>query len=269
MPFQPRGLAPALCRTLDDFLATHDTPALFRSYAWLNDTHAAGFPDILKLEIALRASDQGAGVSAQDARDVARWGALPGWSRVRLAGDAPYALPPLALRDLAGNTQPACDAAPEAAMRVLATNTVGIGPTYDSKVLRFACPEDHGAIDIGIVRVFGRGDPLFADAPKWLALKVTQARDLRWAIPEDQRGWLAEYASWIQILRYLAGRLNTLGVHCPHPPAFVEAGLRRSGEWFCADVEMVLFAHAVALRAERSRADFGDSVPHSEPSPLE
>jgi hypothetical protein len=32
---------------------------------------------------------------------------------------------------------------------------------------------------------------------------------------------------------------------------------------------MVLFAHATSLRNERSRADFGDSVPQSEPSPLE
>jgi hypothetical protein len=255
MPFQSRDLAPALCRKIDDFIAANDMPALYRSYSWGNDVHAEGFPDILKLETALRASDQGGGVSAQDAQDVARWGALPGWPRVRLAGDAVSALPPLTLRDPAGNTQPACDANPEAVMRLLATNTVGIGPAYDSKVLRFACPEDFGAIDTWVVRVFGRGDPLFASDGKWLSLKVTQDRDKRWGIPEDQRGWLAEYAHWIQILRYIAARLNAIGVACPHPPSFVRAGLRRPGEWFCADVEMVLSAHAHSLRTARDRQD--------------
>jgi hypothetical protein len=255
MPFQSRGLTPVLCRKIDDFIAANDMPALYRSYSWGNDVHAEGFPDILKLETALRASDQGGGVSAQDAQDVARWGALPGWPRVRLAGDAVSALPPLTLRDRAGNTQPACDANPEVVMRLLATNTVGIGPAYDSKVLRFACPEDFGAIDTWVVRVFGRGDPLFASDGKWLSLKVTQDRDKRWAIPEDQRGWLAEYAHWIQILRYIAARLNAIGVACPHPPSFVRAGLRRPGEWFCADVEMVLSAHAHSLRTARDRQD--------------
>jgi hypothetical protein len=255
MPFQSRDLAPALCRKIDDFIAANDMPALYRSYSWGNDAHAEGFPDILKLETALRASDQGSGVSAQDAQDVARWGALPGWPRVRLAGNAVSALPPLTLRDPAGNTQPPCDANPEAVMRLLATNTVGIGPAYDSKVLRFACPEDFGAIDTWLVRVFGRGDPLFASDGKWLSLKVTQDRDKRWGIPEDQRGWLAEYAHWIQILRYIAARLNAIGVACPHPPSFVRAGLRRPGEWFCADVEMVLSAHAHSLRAARERQD--------------
>jgi hypothetical protein len=255
MPFQSRGLTPVLCRKIDDFIAANDMPALYRSYSWGNDVHAEGFPDILKLETALRASDQGGGVSAQDAQDVARWGALPGWPRVRLAGDAVSALPPLTLRDRAGNTQPACDANPEVVMRLLATNTVGIGPAYDSKVLRFACPEDFGAIDTWVVRVFGRGDPLFASDGKWLSLKVTQDRDKRWAIPEDQRGWLAEYAHWIQILRYIAARLNAIGVACPHPPSFVRAGLRRPGEWFCADVEMVLSAHAHSLRTARDGQD--------------
>lgn len=255
MPFQARGLAPVLCGKLDDFIGTHDMAALYRSYAWGNDVHPEGFPDILKLETALRASDQGSGVSAQDAQDVARWGALPGWPRVRLAGNAVSALPPLTLRDDAGNTQPSCDATPEAAMRVLATNTVGIGPVYDSKILRFACPEDFGAIDTWVVRVFGRGDPLFASEGKWLGLKATQDRDKRWSIPEDQRGWLAEYAHWIQVLRYIAARLNALGIACPHPASFVRAGLRRPGEWFCADVEMVLSAYAHSLRTSRDRQD--------------
>jgi hypothetical protein len=35
----------------------------------------------------------------------------------------------------------------------------------------------------------------------------------------------------------------------------VRARLRRPGEWFCADVEMVLSAHAHSLRTARDRQD--------------
>jgi len=131
---------------------------------------------------------------------------------------------------------------PLAPVKKLQARTKQLGPTSLSKVLRFALPSEYGAIDTRIVRVVGRGD----DASKrqqWLDLK---ARDdgYGWYIPKAQGTWPGEYATWIDILRFLAAHLNEQGTECPHPPAFVDRGLRTRGVWYCADVEMALWSYA-------------------------
>lgn len=48
---------------------------------------------------------------------------------------------------------------PEETIRIVEWRVRGFGPTYASKLLRFAVPQVFGAIDIRLVRIFGRGDP--------------------------------------------------------------------------------------------------------------
>jgi hypothetical protein len=117
-----------------------------------------------------------------------------------------------------------------------------VGPTYASKVLRFALPKHYGAIDSRCVRVFGQGDPA-SKKQDWLELQASPSNKSRnrWGILESQAGWPQGYGVWLAILRHIA---STIAVPCPHPPIFAKEGLRRMGQWACADVEMALFTYA-------------------------
>jgi len=87
---------------------------------------------------------------------------------------------------------------------------LGLGPTYLSKVIRFALPEEYGAIDTRIVRVVGQGDPA-SRQHNWLALRVRND-GYGWYIPKVQVTWPNDYAKWINILRFLQVNLITLTI---------------------------------------------------------
>lgn len=239
MPFQLHGIDEALKENLKTVLETQNFPELYKSYSWNNDTYANGFPDIYCLETRLISDDQTDGISLADVKRVADWGKLrnPG----RIQGKA-IVLNPRSLHSANGFPISELDYEPLNPLMVLQKNIIqGIGPTYFSKILRFGLPNEYGAIDTRCVRVFGKGDTT-NKKHDWLNISARN-NGYGWYIPENQAGWPHEYAKWINILRYFSLALRDK-CSCPHPPNFVTAGLRESGVWGCADVEMALFASA-------------------------
>jgi hypothetical protein len=237
MPFLPQALAPALVTELQRFVDANSFVNLYQAYSWRNDTYEKGFPDIRALESRLAGADLIAGVTLDDVKGVVAWGALRNQGRV--AGQSVVA-PPYTFRTHTGAAQPALAHAPLAPLWAICERlTRGVGPTYLSKVLRFSLPQEYGAIDTRLVRVFGCGDP---DAHRydWLKLQASNS-GYGWYIAKNQRSWPDDYVSWVNILRYFA---SVLPANCPHPATFIANGLRKQGVWLCADVEMALFAYA-------------------------
>lgn len=236
MPFAPQSTNAALLAQLQVFSQGNNFPDLYRAYSWNNDTYSNGFPDIYSLESRLIGSDLTTGITLGDVKAVAVWGTMR--NQGRIAGPAVLS-PPNTLHTAAGHALPALAAQPLAPLKTIQAALRGIGPTYLSKVLRFALPQEYGAIDTRCVRVFGNGDPR-AHQHDWMSLRARND-GYGWYILRAQRQWPDEYAVWIDILRYIAMLLPS---NCPHPPAFVGSGLRQQGVWQCADVEMALFAYA-------------------------
>ena len=244
--FAHRGLSPTLISQLDDFLDKADFPSLYKSYDWENDNHRVGFPDIYCLELQLSTHAKSEGVTHDDIKDVACWGLNHrNLSRIKC-----HAHPPLERSLLYSQTgDPVLTLGDDPLKPVikLRCNTEQVGPTYLSKVLRFALPEQFGAIDTQVVRIFGEGD---TDSKRynWINLKVNNPGN--WGINAGQSAWPSEYGTWINILRYLARKLPK---DCPHPRNFVDSGLRTKGVWTCADVEMALFAYASAALKRKAQ----------------
>jgi len=241
MPFTSIGLPQTVIDEIDTFVAANDMSGLYRSYNWGNDNYPNGFPDILRLEQKLTAHDQGTGITLDDVKEIAEWGSMRNVGRV--AGPV-LALPALTLHIVPGVPQPSLYADPAGPFVPLA-RVNGIGPTYQSKVLRFGMPAEYGAIDTRCVRVFGQGDP-DVQRHNWLPLVAKNGkhggRATGWSIPEKQRHWPDAFELWINILRRIA---QVLPNNCPHPPGFIRSRLRTlGGAWACADVEMALFAYA-------------------------
>ena len=236
MPFQSQDLSSNLVQELDCFLKINNFPDLFRKYEWENDTHDKQFPDIYNLEVRLSKSDMEGGITLDNVRGVAEWGGLPNLGRIR--GNNIVA-PQNTFNVSSGGPIPNLASRPGIPIAII-SEVEGIGPTYQSKVLRFALAQEYGAIDTRCVRVFGQGSPA-TQKHEWLDLVATQGAPNRWSIPEVQQNWPAGYSVWINILRYLA---NNLPKNCPHTSNFVNGGLRKTGEWSCADVEMALFTYA-------------------------
>ena len=213
-------------------------PQLYRDYQWQNDSYAAGFPDILKLECQLRASDATTGIGSRDVQDISAWGRKPGRPKLRPGLLDPIMIPGL-FRTPQGASQPLLEHHPGMVLQPIAVRVEGLGPTYQSKALRFALPIEYGAIDTRCVDCFGAAalEPF-----QWLTIANRGGgAGQRRHIPDDGR-WPHQFEVWINILRYFANRLNGAGVACPHPDPFVDQGLRQRGEWACADVEMALFS---------------------------
>lgn len=137
-----------------------------------------------------------------------------------------------------GNHGWAIDKNPENIAQMLQDSTKQLGPTYVSKVLRFALPVHFGAIDTRCVRMFGEDSD-----HRWVSLKVVDYGYGPYIETASSR-WPRGYGTWINILRYFAHHLPT---NCPHPQNFVDSGLRTKGVWTCADVEMALFAYASSI----------------------
>lgn len=230
MPLSPLNLPAHLVAQLRAFFATFDFAAAYRSYDWGDDNWAAGFPVIATLERRFAAAPA---VGRPEIEAVTTWGRYRG----RWSVDAPFTLPLSAL---------VVHPYPDALVRVVREHTTGLGPTYASKIARFAQPAEFGAIDTRLVRVFGQGDAA-NQRHAWLPLRVTQYTTGRWAIqaPDWERG----YALWINVLRWFAQELSAAGVACPHPEGFLLAAGSPRGEWRVADVEMALFAWASGVIA--------------------
>lgn len=229
-----RNLKPSVKDCIDNLIEICDFAELYRTYAWKRDRWQSGFPDICRLEREIGDAARTGTLSEEHLKAIARWGGLPGIERIQAPAPIRIAL----FED--GDVARWVRENPENAIRVLGDQIRGFGPTYTSKLLRFAAPELFGAIDTRIVRVFGAGDTAHLHLLDLTATPV----DGRWAILSGQQGWPEEYGTWTAILTYAAAQLNALDQPCPHPEALINAGLRERGIWLNADVEMAFFNYA-------------------------
>jgi hypothetical protein len=223
-------------RLIENFLKTTDLPGFYRQYDWKNDHWHDGFREICALEKRISAAARAQSIARSHILSIAEWGGLPDTGRIRCYRD-PLVIP---LYDGSGIAA-AVKNDPVLAVRMIKQQTSGIGPTYISKVLRFAAPAVFGAIDSRLVRVLGTGDEK-SRTIQLLDLRAGQAAGGRWFIgPEN---WPDGYGTWIAILNDITATLNSTGIVCPHPDPFVSYGLRQRGIWLPADVEMALFSYA-------------------------
>lgn len=235
MPLSPTNLSQDLHSKLGDFVRNYDFIELYRKYSWGKDTWQNGFPNILQLEIKITKAAKNNLLKKEDVLSVAKWGNLR--NRQGVECSETVTLP------LFENEDPdkKIEEDPSSLIGILQGKIKGLGPTYLSKVLRFALPSEFGAIDTRIVRVVGMGDPK-SKQQSWLSLRVRNY-GYGWYIPKNQSAWPKEYSKWINILRFCAHFLNNSGTPCPHPESFLKNDLRRRGIWACADVEMALFSY--------------------------
>lgn len=236
MPFPPTNISSNLKSNLEDFVRNHDFVRLYKEYCWGIDTWQNGFPNILRLEIEINMTAKNNLLRRENILSVAEWGNLRNIQRVK----CPETLVLPLYKD--GHPNREIEENPLGPLLILQKNIEGLGPTYLSKVLRFALPSEFGAIDTRIVRVIGNGDP-GSKQQDWLSLKVRND-GYGWYIPKNQSAWPKEYFTWINILRFVAQFLNNSGKLCPLPEGFLGNGLRKQGIWVCADVEMALFSYA-------------------------
>lgn len=242
-PFKPNVIPNNLVQELESFLEHHNFAELYKAYLWKNDVHHAGFPDIFRLEYLLDIHQRVGGITADDVTEVAKWGGLNKINQIQCMG---LVLKPNTICSQGGSPYPQLKDNITSPLESLRKGIIkGIGPTYLSKVLRFICPQEYGAIDTRCVRVFGNGDE-DSKCHSWLNLYVRNYG--RWFIPEAQENWPNGYGRWIDILRFFAHRIPQ---DCPHPAPFVNQGLRSKNIWTCADVEMALFVYASSVLAKR------------------
>ncbi|WP_094227759.1 hypothetical protein [Methanolobus psychrotolerans] len=235
MTFEPKFLDKERVKRVDSFLDLVDIAEWYKNYSWNRDTWKSGFPEILKLEIAIGGAAKNNAIDKSHLIQIAEWGRLRDPHRVELTGnlDIPFYDEDTIFEWV--------ERYPGMHLDRLSKVITGFGPTYSTKLLRFAVPSEFGALDTRLVRVFGRGD---SKNKKIDFLKLAVQSSNGGSIKTSRDTWPSEYAIWINILRYIAHKLNDSSILCPHPEGFVEAGLREDGIWQCADVEMALFSYA-------------------------
>ena len=222
-----------LQQTLGEMYRELNFPDLFRTYTWERDTWSAGFPDMFRLETEISAAARAQMIRKDHLVKIARWGKLPNISRIRCPDPVKISLYE---NDLPAQT---LVNEPQTTIWNLQGQISGFGPTYLSKLLHFAVPQICGALDTRLVRIFGK------DAPQYHLLDLYVRNDKgRYYIPAIQAGWPWEYGTWVKILNSTATFLNSNRIPCPHPSAYLEAGLRIKDEWLPADVETALFSYA-------------------------
>ncbi|OQC19509.1 MAG: hypothetical protein BWX69_02617 [Planctomycetes bacterium ADurb.Bin069] len=227
MPFKSE-LPSDLRERVEEFSQTNNLLDLYMRYSWNGDTWKAGFPKIRELELRLSNSDRSYGITLKDVKAVVEWSMdCPG----KVTCHSDIVMPANVLQNKEGRAEPKLEDDPTCPMLKFDGSLRGAGPTYRTKVLRFALPREYGAIDTCCVRAFGR------EGRGWLDLKNVQGGHGP-RIYTNKTCWPSQYGVWINILRHLAG---TLPAKCKHPQQFLNAGIRRSGVWECADVEMALF----------------------------
>jgi hypothetical protein len=215
------------------FLHSQNLPQLYRGYEWQNDLWKTGFRDILKLEVSGRDSFRRASLPKEFVLAVTEWGRLRNPGRVKYSSEIHFAE----------------DSNPADLLLRIQNNVKGIGPTYQSKLIRFLMPAAAGAIDTRIVRVFGVGDSR-SNKHQWLEVQVRNY-GCGWYIPENQSAWPSGFYKWIGILEYAANVLNKNKEARPHPKEFCVAGLRTEGIWTCADTQMAVFTYATKSIAKQ------------------
>jgi hypothetical protein len=221
---------------IDKFILMTNFRDLYQGYDWGKDRWNQGFSDILKLELALTKAATNNLLNKSYLILIAEWGGLRNPGRVECPQNFRFleGMDSLSSKQNIGNILNM--------VRNIRLNVKGFGPTYLSKLIRFAFPLSAGAIDTRVVRCFGNGD---GESKKygWLGLAVRNG-GYGWYIPSNQTGWPGEYGKWVAILNYIAQHLNEEQIECPHPKPFVENGLRLKDSWSCSDVEMALFKYA-------------------------
>ncbi|MDK2940325.1 MAG: hypothetical protein PWQ51_2490 [Methanolobus sp.] len=235
MPFESNLSNPSLIAKIDNFLESTDIVDYYKKYGWKKDLWTKGFPDIFRLEIMIGEAIRTNTLEQNHILKIAKWG---GNNNPIKCNDS-INVPIYNGDDIAKWVE----LKPEAYIDDICDSIRYFGPTYGSKLLRFALPSEYGAIDTRIVRVFGKGDEKSSQVDL-LNLKVNSTPEKRWYINKYQPNWPAEYGKWINILRHISKQMNKNDLPCPHPHNFIDAKLRESGNWFCADVEMALFSYA-------------------------
>lgn len=227
---RPLDLPEQLKNQIEQFVDSQDWVGLYKGYLWHNDTWRNGFPDILRLETQMRSSLQNGEIKKQDVLDVAYWGKFFYPPKIT----SPESIP------IAEKVQKDDGSSILQALITLKENGVGFGPTYLSKVLRFAFPDRAGGLDSRIIRVFGIGDPT-VNQYQWLTIR-THKLGSEWTINRN-RLWPLEYDKWLRILSRIVAFINDKEVFCPHPQKFIDTGLRAEGIWINADVEMAVLTY--------------------------
>ena len=229
-------LSESLKRSVDSFLKEQDLLFWYQNYSWDADTKNSNFKNIVNLEVEVIDAAKQNTVSCAQIMQIARWGAHPMIDKIQcrelvdvLIYDGDH-LAAWVIED------------PAEGLRTIRPQVKYVGPTYMTKILRFALPSEFGALDTRITRVFGLGDP----AHSYIRLLDLEAYDTgrKWFIKYPQPAWPGEYSKFIFILRYMVQKINRQGVRCPHPQILYDRGIRTPGVWECADVEMALFSFA-------------------------
>ncbi|MDK2986614.1 MAG: hypothetical protein PWQ96_2258 [Clostridia bacterium] len=220
-----------ITKEINAFLSNKSIPELYMAYDWGNDNWRSGFKDIVAIEGIFRKNISKLIITNEAIMQIVQWGKLRNPKRVNCPAFINFTNEELSN--------------PARMYSKLCKEINGLGPTYRSKIIRFACPQNAGAIDTRIVRVFGKGD-LASVKYDWLDLKVVNY-GYGWYINENQKRWPGDYFVWLNILTEIRDQLNNNDVRCSHPDVFVESGLREKGKWSCADVEIALFAYSSGI----------------------
>lgn len=228
------------------FLVDHAAhmPLLFRLYDYDGDSYSEGFPKAFEVEQRIRNAARQNSFSKADLLYIARWGNLRNKKTLeKMTWDLKITLydNDLPVKDLIEES--------ENFVSIVNERVPGFGATFSSKLLHFAVPSVFGMLDTWLVRTFGIGDP---DHRKYKFLKLkTQNDKSGWHIPTTQPLWPSEFGSWINILNLIANYLNNRQINCPHPQNYLDAGLRKAGMWYPADVETALFSYAYEGRGAK------------------
>jgi hypothetical protein len=230
---------------IDTLLQDLEFPKLYRSYTWKEDTWKKGFPGLFRLEQDISRAARERALGETHLLEIAEWGGLRNKKRISCPRSIKIQL---YTRDAPAGW---LKRDPAKAVELLENQITGFGPTYSSRILRFAVPDVFGALDPRLVRTFGRGGE-GAQRHMLLDLKATRV-GTSWGVFSAQPGWPDEYGTWTRALNAIANSLNTDRIKCPHPKQYIQAGLRRKGTWVPADVETALFAYASRELAKRDR----------------
>ena len=218
-------------KIIDIFLQEQNIVDLYKSYHWNDDNWQNGFPEIFQLEKEISKAARNNSLGRDHLKMIADWGRLR--NKKRISWREPRSI------QFYVNNSPAewLEKEPEKVIQMLDDQIVGFGPTYCSKILHFAVPVIFGALDSRLVRTFGKG------AKRYPLLNLKATRSKTGGSITKQARWPGEFNTWISVLNYFARTLNEQGKQCPHPPNYLQTGLRVKGVWLPADVETALFSY--------------------------
>ena len=131
MPFQA-NLSFPLEAKLKKFMEAHDFARLYKSYEWGIDDWQSGFPSILELEVVFKQSAKNNEIKREHIMKMAKWGRLRNVKRV----SCPEVIKLTLYKN--GEINDELRDFPLKPLKVLESRITGLGPTYLSKVLRFA-----------------------------------------------------------------------------------------------------------------------------------